>query len=89
MPGDSLPSSSVVVNNDKCSELYEFSKHLNQLKKTITDKTTEEVEFERAKEQCTFKPIIHHAPVAPKPTAGEAPKFMQTDPEMAKLHLER
>jgi len=31
-----------------------------------SDKTTEEVEFERSKEQLTFKPAIHQAPV-PQP----------------------
>lgn len=55
MPGD-LPSQSVVVNIDKCSELFEFSKQLQQMKKTVTDKTTEEVEYQRSKEECTFKP---------------------------------
>ena len=44
MPGE-LPSQSVVVNIDKCSELFEFSKQLQQMKKTVTDKTTEEVEY--------------------------------------------
>jgi len=84
MPGD-LPSQSVVVNIDKCSELFEFSKQLQQMKKTVTDKTTEEVEYQRSKEECTFKPMIH---TAPKPTTG-VPKFMLTDPQMTKLHLER
>ncbi len=65
---------SVLVNTDKCAELYEFSKHLQALKKTVTDKTTEEVEFERSKEQCTFKPVIHPAP------PGEAPQPLQNDP---------
>jgi hypothetical protein len=79
----------MVVNTDKCAELFEFSKHIKDLKKTVTDKTTEEVEFERAKEECTFKPIIHAAPPsAPKTTAG-VPKFMQTDPQFTKLHLDR
>ena len=44
MPGE-LPSQSVVVSIDKCSELFEFSKQLQQMKKTVTDKTTEEVEY--------------------------------------------
>jgi hypothetical protein len=48
--------------SDKCAELYEFSKHLQALKRTVTDKTTEEVEYQRGKEECTFKPLIHPAP---------------------------
>ena len=89
MPGGDLPSQSVVVNIDKCSELFEFSKQLQQMKKTVTDKTTEEVEYQRSKEECTFKPSIHTAPPAPKPTATGVPKFMLNDPKMTKLHLER
>ena len=59
------------------------------MKKTVTDKTTEEVEYQRSKDECTFKPLIHPAPPAPKPSGDGIPKFMQTDPQMAKLHLER
>ena len=59
------------------------------MKKTVTDKTTEEVEYQKSKEECTFKPSIHPAPPAPKPTSVGIPKFMMTDPEMTKLHLER
>ncbi len=79
MPGD-VPSQSVLVNIDKCSELFEFSKQLQQMKKTVTDKTTEEVEYQRSKEECTFKPSIRTAPPAPKPTTSGVPKFMQNDP---------
>ena len=54
----------------------------------MTDKTTEEVEYQRGKTECTFKPHIHPAP--PKiTTATTTPKFLQNDPEMTKLHLER
>jgi hypothetical protein len=59
------------------------------MKKTVTDKTTEEVEYQRSKDECTFKPVIHQAPPVPKPADGGVPKFMETDPAMAKLHLER
>ena len=87
MPGDQPPSQSVLVNQDKCSELYEFSKHLQALKKTVTDKTTEEVEYQRSKEECTFKPTIYPAPV--EEGGSGKPKFLQNDPQMTKLHLER
>lgn len=44
----------------------------------MTEKTTEEIEFQRSKEECTFKPMVHPAPPAPKSSA--VPKFMETDP---------
>ena len=51
---------------DKCAELFELGKQAILLKQQRPDKTTEEVEFERGKEQCTFKPSIHGAPPLPK-----------------------
>lgn len=79
----------MLVNQDKCSELYEFSKHLQALKKTVTDKTTEEVEYQRSKVECTFKPSIHPAPAEEGAVSKGQPKFLQNDPQMTKLHLER
>lgn len=35
---------------DKCAELFEHAKHVIQAKQNVQDRTTEEVEFERAKD---------------------------------------
>ena len=62
---------------DKCAELFEHAKHLTK----PSDKTTEQVEFERGQQECTFKPSISHAPPhIPKP---------QRHPEDARSHIER
>ena len=40
---------------NKFNDLYELSKNLQQHKKNI-DKSTVEYEFEKSKDECTFKP---------------------------------
>lgn len=42
------------LTGDRCSDLYNLAKRL-QMKPKI-DKTTEEIEYERAKEECVFAP---------------------------------
>lgn len=39
---------------DKFNDLYELGKKLNKLPKQ--EKTTEEIEYERSKNECTFAP---------------------------------
>lgn len=45
-------------NGDKCSELYQKAKQEFVKKALRTDKKTTDVEFEKQKEECTFKPTI-------------------------------
>ena len=47
---------------DKCTELYETTKHLTSLKHMTIEKTTYELEFEKSKGECTFQPKISQQP---------------------------
>ena len=42
---------------NKCIDLYELSKNLQKIKKQA-DKNTIDYEFEKNREECTFKPTI-------------------------------
>ena len=44
---------------NKFNDLFELSKNMKQIKNQ-TDRTTIEVEYEKNKGQCTFKPQINH-----------------------------
>jgi len=44
---------------DKCNDLFLLSKNIKQVK-NHTDRSTIEIEFEKNKEECTFKPHINH-----------------------------
>jgi hypothetical protein len=46
---------------NKFNDLFELSKNMKQIK-NLTDRTTIEVEYEKNKGQCTFKPHINHNP---------------------------
>jgi hypothetical protein len=43
---------------DRCNDLYVLSKAMNQNKSKI-EKTKDECEYERYKEECTFKPTTN------------------------------
>ena len=63
-----IPTDSLSPRGDKCAELYDHAKQVIQVKANTQDRSTEEVEFERGRVECTFKPHIHEAPPAPKPS---------------------
>ena len=42
---------------DRCNDLYELSKHLQQFK-WRSDKSNEDYEYEKSKDECTFVPNI-------------------------------
>jgi hypothetical protein len=42
------------TSGDKFNDLYELGKRINMIPKA--EKTTEEIEFERSKNECTFIP---------------------------------
>lgn len=44
------------VSGERFNELYNLAKRLQTRPKT--DKTTEEIEFEKAREECTFAPNL-------------------------------
>jgi hypothetical protein len=46
---------------NKFNDLFELSKNMKQIKNQ-TDRTTIEVEYEKNKGQCTFKPQINYNP---------------------------
>ena len=48
---------------NKCNDLFELSKNMKQIK-TNTDRSTIDVEFEKNKGQCTFKPKINYSNAA-------------------------
>lgn len=50
---------------DKFNDLYVLSKKIDFLKPK-RDKSAEDVEFERAKDECTFQPKISKASKLPK-----------------------
>ena len=86
-----LPDEACEEITDKCAELFEHAKHVISVKQACKDKTTEEVEFERSKEECTFKPTIHGAPPLPRPskTKENAPFARQHFDRMSKAREER
>ena len=51
-------SRATLQSSDKCSELYQKAKQDFVRKALRTDKKTQDVEFEKQKEQCTFQPQI-------------------------------
>ncbi len=57
---------------DKCAELFERAKQASLTRQSVRDKTTEEIEYEREKQQCTFRPSIMAAPLSiPRPKMAE------------------
>lgn len=44
---------------NKCNDLFELSKQIRQIKGNNTDRTTIDLDYEKNKAQCTFKPKIN------------------------------
>lgn len=60
-------------SGDKCAELYSKAK----ISKNKSDKTTEEIEYERNKSECTFAPKLERLEVeGPKVKPIKEDKFI-------------
>ena len=69
---------------NKCIDLYELSKNLQKIKKP-TDKNTIDYEFEKGREQCTFKPLTN----ARSPKADKRQNTSIKDMRGAQKSIER
>ena len=43
---------------NRCNDLYLLSKNMQRQRKNIKEKTANDIEYEKSKDECTFKPNL-------------------------------